>query len=86
MGTDKENVASEYNSLKQHRDCMEEMIVELDFRVQGLRAKAVENKEKPNLVHNYLAAAKYAQKRLDALKAIMPLVDAELLHYLQVMK
>lgn len=82
----KNDVLAQYNSLKQYSSCLEEMITELDFKVGNYVSRADENKDKPGLVKNYLLAAEHSRRRLAALKAVMPLVDAELLHYLEILK
>lgn len=79
-------IKAEYETLKQHRKILEEMITEADSKVDEFIRHANENEGKPFTVRNCLAAAKRWQKRLDALKASLVLADNELSHYLQLLK
>ena len=81
---DKQNpLREEYENLKQHRACLDEMVAETDGKYRSLvqRTKECDSKQAKTLV----PAAEHCLKRLNALKAALALADKELLHYLQLL-
>ncbi len=79
MGKDLEKICSEYEALKGHRACLEDMISELDCKINELLFVAEKNKGKlPALVIRY-------RKQRDALQASLVLADNELLHLMELL-
>ena len=81
-----ETVRAEYETLKQHQECISGMIAELDVKLAGYREKLDACDGRPVTERAYLSATEHCQKRLDALKALFALADRELLHYLEILK
>lgn len=82
----KKNIQAEYDTLKNHRDCISDMVVELDGKLSGLQERLDGCEDRPVTRRAYLAAAEHCQKRLEAMKAALALADAELLHYLEILQ
>ena len=79
MGKDLKKIRSEYESLKGHRACLEDMISELDCKINELLFVAEKNKGKlPASVVRY-------RKQRDALQASLVLADNELLHLMELL-
>lgn len=79
MGKDLEKIRSEYESLKRHRACLEDMISELDCKITELLFIAENNKGK------LPASVARCQEQRDALQASLVLADKELLHLMELL-
>lgn len=86
MGKDLEKIRSEYESLKGHRACLEDMISELDCKITELLFIAEKNKGKlPITVRTCRDSAARWQEQRDALQASLVLADKELLHLMELL-
>lgn len=79
MDNDSEKIRLEYEALKGHRACLEDMISELDCKINELLFVAEKNKGK------LPASAARCREQRDALQASLVLADNELLHLMELL-
>ena len=79
MGKDLEKIRLEYESLKGHRACLEDMISELDCKINELLFAAEKDKGK------FSVSVARCREQRDALQASLVLADNELLHLMELL-
>lgn len=79
MDKDSEKIRLEYEVLKGHRACLEDMISELDCKINELLFVVEKNKGKLSA-----SVVRYRKQR-DALQVSLVLADNELLHLMELL-
>lgn len=86
MDMDSEKIRLEYEVLKGHRACLEDMISELDCKINELLFVAEKNKGKlPVTVRTCRGSVARYRKQRDALQVSLVLADKELLHLMDLL-